>query len=314
MQERPMQDLLDGLNGIGVQAASVEGTGCPPVEVRGGRVSGGRVKLDCGVSSQFLSALLLIGPYAEKGMEIDITRGPVSRPYIDITLGVMADFGISVEREGYRWFHVPGGQTYRSRAYRIEPDASQAGYFWAAAAVTGTAVTVAGIDVDSRQGDVRFVEVLSAMGCRVERKPDGIRVTGGDLRAVEVDMGTMPDLVPTLAVTAAFARGTTRIRNVAHLRAKESDRLSVTAAELQKMGIAVECMESGIDITGGPCHGAEIDPHDDHRIAMSFAVAGLVTPGVRIRQERCVEKSFPDFWKILGALAEQDLVRGPFPD
>ena len=314
MQERPVENLLDGLQGMGVHAVSVGKSGCPPVEIHGGPVLGGRIKLDCGVSSQFLSAILLIGPYTKQGVEIEITRGPVSKPYIDITLGVMADFGIPVKREEYRWFHVPGGRTYSSRAYRIEPDASQAGYFWAAAAVTGAGVTVDGIDLDSRQGDVRFVDVLSQMGCRVERKTGGIRVTGGDLRAVEVDMGNMPDLVPTLAVTAAFARGTTRIRNVAHLRVKESDRLSVTASELRKMGIVVNCHESGMDITGGIPHGADIDPHDDHRIAMSFAVAGLVTPGVRIREERCVEKSFPDFWKVFGSLGEPRVLRGPFPD
>ncbi|MFZ3045993.1 MAG: 3-phosphoshikimate 1-carboxyvinyltransferase, partial [Desulfatirhabdiaceae bacterium] len=302
MQERPIQDLLDGLHQIGVPARAVAGNGCPPVDIDGGVITGGRVHLDCSVSSQFLSALLLIAPCTTNGLEIIVTHGPVSKPYIDMTIDVMTRFGIEVTRDGYKWYRVAGGQTYRHRDYRIEPDASQAGYFWATAALTGAAITVAGITKASKQGDVGFVDVLERMGCRIGATDDGITVTGGILSGIDVDMGHMPDLVPTLSVVAAFAGGTTRIHHVAHLRAKESDRLAVTAAELTQMGVHVICLDDGLEITGGKPHGAIIDTHDDHRMAMSFAIAGLVIPGIRILNETCVEKSFPDFWKVLGSI------------
>ncbi|MGD9973940.1 MAG: 3-phosphoshikimate 1-carboxyvinyltransferase [Desulfatirhabdiaceae bacterium] len=308
MQERPIGELLDGLDQLGVPARSVAGNGCPPVEVDGGAVSGGRVLLDCSISSQFLSALLLIAPCTTNGIEIVVTRGPVSKPYIDMTVDVMTGFGIQVSRKKYDRFNVSGGQTYRRRDFGIEPDASQAGYFWAAAALTGAAIKVAGITKDSTQGDVRFVSVLERMGCRIDAADDGITVTGGNLSGIDVDMGHMPDLVPTLAVVAAFAAGTTRIHHVAHLRAKESDRLAATAAELTKMGVSVTCLDDGLEIIGGSPHGAVIDTHDDHRMAMSFAVAGLVIPGIRILNETCVEKSFPDFWKVLKAVQSGNIL------
>jgi 3-phosphoshikimate 1-carboxyvinyltransferase len=275
------------------------------VAVKGGRISGGRIGLDCGESSQYLSALLLIAPYTENGIEIEVVRGPVSRPYIDMTLSVMERFGVAVAREGYTYFRVPGKTPYRPGSYRVEPDCSQAGYFWAAAAVTGSPVTVRGIPLDSRQGDLRFLEILESMGCRVARRTAGITVTGGPLSAVDVDMGDIPDLVPTLAVVAAFARGTTVIRNVAHLRVKESDRLSAVSLELGKTGIEAETNDSGISIRGGRPRGAVIDPHGDHRLAMSFAVCGLAAPGIFIENESCVEKSFPEFWKTLEGLYER---------
>lgn len=298
MQERPIQDLLAGLNQIDIRAESVNGNGCPPVAVEGGRPEGGCLEIDCRTSSQFLSALLLIGPCTTQGLEISVTHGPVSRPYVDLTLSVMADFGVRVAREGYRYFKVPGSVSYGGRDYRVEPDASQAGYFWAAGAISGVAVKVDGITRKSLQGDVGFVDVLEQMGCHVQADTDGISVRGETLNAIDVDMAHMPDLVPTLAVVAAFARGTTVVRNVAHLRAKESDRLGGVAHELRKMGIEAHCTEDGLKVTGGTPRSADIDTYDDHRMAMSFAVAGLRVPGMRIRGERCVEKSFPRFWEV----------------
>jgi 3-phosphoshikimate 1-carboxyvinyltransferase len=302
MHVRPIQDLIDALRQIGFRVRSLGGNGCPPVEVRRGRPEGGSVRLNCRLSSQFLTALLLIGPYTRKGVDISVEEGPVSRPYVDLTIDTMSRFGVPVEREAYLRFRVQGGQCYRSGEYAVEPDCSQAGYFWAAAAVTGGSVRVKGIPGGTCQGDVRLVDYLGAMGCRIERSPEGITVHGGPLRAVEADMGDLPDAVPTLAVVAAYARGTTRIRNVGHLRQKESDRLEAVVSELRKMKIAARCDAGSLVVVGGRPEGARIDTYQDHRMAMSFALAGLKTPGVAIRDEGCVRKSFPGFWRVFDRL------------
>jgi 3-phosphoshikimate 1-carboxyvinyltransferase len=302
MQKRPIQDLLLGLNQMGVGARSVNADGCPPIEVTGGGLKGGRVTIDCRISSQYLSALLMIAPFAKETVTITVSGGLVSRPYVDMTIAVMEGFGTTVQRNGYERFVVTGGQAYRAGNHAVEPDCSQAGYFWAAAAISGVGVTVAGTSKTSLQGDVRFTECLAAMGCRVLEDSDGIKVTGGPLTGVIVDMADMPDMVPTLAVVAAFARGTTVIENVAHLRAKESDRLGAVAAELTKMGIEADCVGSGLRIVGGHPQGAAIDTYNDHRIAMSFALAGLKVPGIKIKDETCVKKSFPNFWEVFNSL------------
>jgi len=302
MQQRPLKDLMDGLNQIGVQARSLKNSGFPPVKVMGAKIEGGDIQLDCSISSQFLSALLLIGPYTEKGVEITVTAGPVSRPYVDITLDVMQKFGVTVERNAYDRFSISGEQTYQAGSYSVEPDCSQAGYFWAAAAVTGSTVKVKGISTDSRQGDIRFVEILDAMGCKIIENSDGIEVCGGPLVAVKTDMADMPDLVPTLAVVAAFASGTTVLKNVAHLKEKESNRLAAVVNELAKMGIEADYDDRALIIAGGQPHGAEIETYNDHRIAMSFAVAGLKVNGIFIRDESCVNKSFPGFWDVFNTL------------
>lgn len=298
MHQRPIQDLLDSMNQMGIPAYSVKGNGCPPIEIGGHRIQGGTVQLNCKMSSQYLSALLLVAPFSETMVEIQITEGPVSKPYIDMTVDVMHKFNVRVESHGYERFAVEGGQVYRSGRYSVEPDSSQAGYFWAAAAVTGSTVKVMGIKDSSRQGDVRFAETLGRMGCVIGKDADGIAVTGGRLSAIEVDMQDMPDMVPTLAVVAAFAQGTTVIKNVAHLKAKESDRIEAVIREFGKLGVEAEWTNTDLVIKGGWSQGAEIDTYKDHRIAMSFAIAGLKIPGVYITDESCVEKSFPDFWNV----------------
>ncbi len=303
MHERPIGELLDALQQLGIHAVSANQNDCPPVEIVGGAIEGDTVSIDCSVSSQYLSALLLMAPCTENGMTIHVDHGPVSKPYVDMTVDIMEQFGIRLDRNGYTDFRIPGGQLYRSGSYTVEPDCSQAGYFWAAGAVTGAPVTVSGVSKDCRQGDVRLAEILNAMGCRVFYCDDGIAVTGPDrLSAIDADMGDMPDLVPTLAVVAAFAEGETVIGNVAHLAEKESDRLSAVVNELKKMGVDAAKTEDGIRIRGGKPHGATIATYDDHRIAMSFAVAGLVVPDIIIENERCVEKSFPDFWDVFERL------------
>jgi 3-phosphoshikimate 1-carboxyvinyltransferase len=299
--QRPLGELLQALAQLGVQVAAERGDGCPPVTIQGGLI-GGRTRLSGAVSSQYVSALLFIGPLAPEGVEIEITDELVSRPYVDLTLGVMEDFGISYFREGYRFFRVPGGQHYQSADYAIEADASSASYFWAAAAITGGRVTIVNLSGDSCQGDAAFPGVLEQMGCTLENEADGLTVQGGQLRGITADLAAMPDLVPTLAVVAAFARGETVITGVAHLRHKESDRLQAVATELKKMGIAARETADGLIIPGGTPHGATIDTYQDHRLAMSFAVAGLKVPGVSINDPGCVAKSFPDFWEYFEKL------------
>ena len=299
--QRPLGELLEALGQAGVQVVSERGDGCPPVRVTGG-LTGGRTKLSGAISSQYLSALLFIGPLAPKGLKIDITGELVSRPYVDLTLEVLSDFGISYYREGYRLFQLAGGQSYLPREYAIEADASSASYFWAAAALTGGRVTITNLNLASSQGDAAFPEVLGRMGCAVESTPAGLTVQGGPLQGVTVDMSTMPDLVPTLAVLAAFARGDTVITGVAHLRHKESDRLHAVATELGKLGIEARETPDGLIIRGGAPKGALIHTYNDHRIAMSFAVAGLKIPAVVIEDPECVAKSFPNFWQFFEQL------------
>ena len=243
-----------------------------------------------------------MAPFSTKGIDVRVEKGPVSKPYIDMTLEVMHLLGVEVEREAYERFFVPGGQVYRSGTYEVEPDCSQAGYFWEAAAITGACIKVKGITKDSHQGDVHFTGLLEEMGCKVLHEKDGISVTGGSLSSIEADMADMPDMVPTLAVVSAFAKGTTIIKNVKHLKAKESDRLTSVANDLSKMGIEAKLSDTGLAIKGGRPHGAEISTYKDHRIAMSFAIAGLKVPGIFIKDEKCVGKSFPNFWNVFNVL------------
>jgi 3-phosphoshikimate 1-carboxyvinyltransferase len=225
-----------------------------------------------------------------------------SRPYVDITKDVMSAFGVEVKSDGYQSFSVKAGQRYVPQKYQIEGDASNASYFFSAAAINQGRVRVENLKPNSLQGDIQFLDILRRMGCEVVRGNGWTEVEGKELNGIEIDMNGMPDLVPTLAIMAAFARGETLILNIGHLRLKESDRIKALASELGKMGIRVEEGEDWLRIEGGMAHGAEIDPHNDHRLAMSFAIAGLKIPGIRIQDERCVDKSFPGFWETLQSL------------
>lgn len=302
MQERPMQELLDALVQIDVNATSLNANGCPPVRITGGTTRGGRVRIDCSKSSQFLSALMLIAPRLDDGLHIAVSDGPVSKPYIDLTIEVMTDFGIVLQREGYEIFKIPGDQTYCAEQYRVEPDCSQAGYFWAAGAIGGRAVKVLGTRRQTRQGDIRLLDLLEEMGCRILEEPDGITVRGDRLQGITADMSDIPDLVPTMAVVAAFAEGRTTIQNVSHLKVKESDRLGAVVAELHRTGVNAGTDGQDLWIQGGTPHAADIRTYDDHRIAMSFALTGIRTQGIRIQNPQCVEKSFPDFWQMFDRL------------
>jgi 3-phosphoshikimate 1-carboxyvinyltransferase len=290
MAERPILPLMQALQGWGVDIASINNNGCPPLLIKAHGLSGGKTILPEGKSSQYLSSLLLVGPYAGQEAELDVEGEILSLPYVIMTLAVMEAFGVRGARE-----------------YAIEGDASNASYFYAAAAITGGEVTVPNVPVPSLQGDAAFVALLARMGCQVNKTGDGLTVSGpAELRGITIDMADMPDVVPTLAVVASQAKGRTTIKNIAHLRIKECDRLHVMAVELAKMGARVQELEDTLVIEGkdpdAPMHGAEINTYNDHRIAMSFAVAGLAVPGVKILGEDCVAKSFPDFWERFSLL------------
>ncbi len=301
MHERPIGPLMEALKGWGVDIRSIRDTGCPPLEIKSHGINGGATLLPEGKSSQYISSLLLVAPFAIEQATLKVDGEVLSKPYVAMTLSVMADFGVEVDcNSDFTSFSIPNG-CYRAMEYQVEGDASNASYFWAAAAITSGRVTVTNVPVPSLQGDAELVPLLARMGCVVSRTGEGITVCGGEqLRGITVDMGNMPDVVPTLAVVAAFAKGKTHITNIAHLRIKECDRLNATVTELSKLGARVEEKEDSMVIHGDggkALHGAQIDTYNDHRMAMSFAVAGLKIPGVNILDEKCVAKSFPDFWE-----------------
>ena len=295
MQERPIADLLDSLNQLGVRSES--NNGFPPVKIYGGSFNGGNVKLKGDTSSQYLSSILMCAPYAKNDLSIEITGNLASKPYVDITFDVMKNFGVDAKNINYKKFTVMHGKKYKPRNYEIEGDASNASYFFAAAAVTKGKVTVKNINPKSVQGDIKFAGILEKMGCKVTKGRDFIKVEGCSLKSIDVDMNEMPDIVPTLAVVSLFADSTTIIRNVPNLRFKESDRLRDLASELRKIGAGVEELEDGLKIKRKRLKKAIIETYNDHRMAMSFAISGLNISGIRIKNPSCVNKSFPDFWE-----------------
>ncbi len=304
MRQRPVADLLAALNGLGADARSDLGTGCPPVTIHASGLDGGFAFVKGDVSSQFLSGLLMALPYSRDLTTVEIQGVLVSQPYVTMTMAVMEAFGVRIGNRKFRRFDVHPAR-YRGREYAIEPDASAASYFFALAAVLGGTITAEGLGDSSLQGDMAFVEVLEYMGCTVTREPGRTTVTGGPLRGVDVDMNAMSDTVMTLGVVALFASGHSRIRNVAHIRHKESDRIAALAAELRKLGATVDELPDGLVIGPPPparLRGAAIATYDDHRMAMSFAIAGLRIPGVTILDPGCVAKTYPGFWDDLRRL------------
>lgn len=298
MRERPIQPLVDALRGWGADVRCERESGCPPVVVTGGGLPGGEVAVAGDLSSQYLSALLMVAPCAQGDVTVRVAGPLVSRPYVEMTLRVMREFGACITEPAENLFAIESGG-YQGREYAIEPDASAASYFFAAAAVTGGRVSVEGLSRSSLQGDVRFVEVLEQMGCRAEWGSDSITVQGGPLVGVDVDMNDISDTAQTLAVVAPFAAGPTRIRGVAHMRHKETDRVAALVAELRKLGLTVEEHSDGLTIHPGPLRGASIATYDDHRMAMSFAVLGLRQPGIVIENPECTSKTYPRFFEDL---------------
>jgi 3-phosphoshikimate 1-carboxyvinyltransferase len=302
MRERPIEELLAALRALGADARSEPGTGCPPVVVRASGLRGGAVRVAGGESSQFASALLLAAPLADGEVVLEVAGELVSEPFVRMTIGVMKEFGVSVEQPSPARFLVSPGQMYRGQPLAIEPDATAASYFWAAAAITGGEVTVEGIGTASVQGDVAFLDLLQQMGARVIRRLDSITVVGGPLHGIEADMRAISDTFLTLAVVAAFADGSTRIRGIAHTRAQETDRVRAVATELRRIAAQVDEHPDGLTIHPAAPHGARIETYNDHRIAMSFALAGLRTPGILISNPACTAKTYPGFFDDLSKL------------
>jgi len=305
LRKRPLKPLLDALATLGAETRTEGELGYPPVTIRGGRLRGAEVRLRNIESSQYVSALLIVAPFASGEVNIFLKGRIPSLPYIALTVETMGAFGVNVALDGVGHYVVKSKQRYRGREYRIEGDVSSASYFFLAAALLKGRVRVENISPRTGQGDIGFLALLERLGCRILRGEDFVEITGGELAGGEMtfDLGAMPDMVPTLAVLAALRPGRSLIRNVAHLRIKESDRLAAMVNELRKTGIAAEELSDGIAVTGGTPHGAKIATYKDHRIAMSFAVLGLAVPGMKIEGEECVGKSFPGFWETLEKLS-----------
>jgi 3-phosphoshikimate 1-carboxyvinyltransferase len=302
MRHRPVGDLIDTLTQLG---ASVTGpTGCIPVRVLASGLCGGRASVAGNVSSQFLSGLLMVAPSAQSEVELNVEHGLNSKPYVDMTLTVMSDFGVEISRDGYERFVIRSARYQSRETYAIESDASAASYFFAAPAILGGSVRVENISRQSKQGDIAFLGILQQMGCVVADGPDFIEVTGPDrLSGIDVDMRDISDTAQTLAVIAPFASSPTRIRGIGFIRKKETDRIAAVCTELTRLGVEVQENSDGMTIQ--PCASirpACVQTYKDHRMAMAFALIGLRAPGISIENPACVSKTFPNYFEMLETL------------
>ncbi|PJC88083.1 3-phosphoshikimate 1-carboxyvinyltransferase [Vibrio sp. HA2012] len=305
MKERPIGHLVDALREAGAQVEYLENEHFPPLKITGTGLNAGRVSIDGSISSQFLTAFLMSAPLAEGEVTIQINGELVSKPYIDITLHIMRQFGVTVENRDYQEFVIPAGQSYVAPGdFLVEGDASSASYFLAAAAIKGGAVKVTGIGKHSIQGDVQFADALEKMGTQIEWGEDYVIARRGELKAIDMDFNHIPDAAMTIATTALFAEGTTAIRNVYNWRVKETDRLAAMATELRKVGAEIEEGEDYIIITPPvQIKHAEIDTYDDHRMAMCFSLVALSDTPVTINDPKCTSKTFPDYFDKLKGLS-----------
>ena len=302
MRERPMAEALSAVRTLGAEVREVGAPGHLPVEITGGSLTGGEVRLRGDVSSQFLSGLLLAGPAMANGLTVHLEGHLVSRPYVEMTVAVMAAFGAAVEHNDHTWVVAP--QPYRATQYVVEPDASAASYCFAAAALVGGSVTVAGLGTDSAQGDLAFVDLLADMGAEVERGATSTTVTGrGELRGIVTNMAEISDTAQTLAVVAAFAQGPTQVSGIGFIRGKETDRIRAVVTELQRLGVDAHEQPDGFVVRPGPVGPGTVQTYDDHRMAMSFALIGLRVAGIHIADPACVAKTFPKFWTMLDELS-----------
>ena len=302
MRERPIGDLVEALTQLG---AKIESTNhCPPVKIKASGLCGGKTKIAGDISSQFLSALLMVAPYAKSPIEIEVITELNSRPYVEMTLAIMQDFGINIERDGYSKFVIRPNHYSPLSSYAIESDASAASYFFAAPAICGGTVRVENISRQSKQGDIAFLDILNQTGCQIMEGDNFIQVTGSDkLYGVDVNMRDIPDTAQTLAAIAPFATSPTRIRGIASARVKETDRISATCAELKRLGVHVDEHEDGMTIY--PCNQftpASIQTYNDHRMAMAFSLIGSRIDGVMIENPSCVSKTFPTYFEMLDSL------------
>ncbi len=303
LRQRPMGDLISALHGLGASVGELGEPGHLPVQIDADHLEGGRIAVRGDVSSQFLSALLLAAPCMDEGLRVEVSTELVSRPYVDMTLRVMSDFGAHTTTEDDGSISVlPTG--YRSNErYVVEPDASAASYFFAAAAIRGGRVRVEGLGRDALQGDVAFVDVLERMGARVERGADWIEVAGtGELQGIEADFADISDTAQTIAAVAVHASSPTRVTGIGFIRGKETDRVRAVVTELRRCGIDATEDADGFTIVPGTPRPTVVHTYDDHRMAMSFSLLGLVHPGISIADPGCVAKTVPDYWTRFEAL------------
>ena len=305
MKERPIGHLVSALKAAGADVEYLENENYPPLKIKGTGLKGGTVEIDGSISSQFLTAFLMAAPLSTQDTTINIIGDLVSKPYIDITLDIMATFGVKIDNQNYQTFVVPANQMYVAPGdFLVEGDASSASYFLAAAAIKGGSVKVTGIGKKSIQGDVQFADALAAMGADIEWGDDYVIARKGELKAVDMDFNHIPDAAMTIATTALFAEGTTSIRNVYNWRVKETDRLAAMAIELRKVGAKVEEGEDYITITPPTSlKHAAIDTYDDHRMAMCFSLVALSDTPVTINDPGCTSKTFPDYFDKLKDLS-----------
>jgi 3-phosphoshikimate 1-carboxyvinyltransferase len=301
MHARPIKDLVEALRSTGAQIDYLGNEGCPPLRIHSrAHLKGGTISMSGSVSSQFISAMLLTAPTHSGKLAIEVTGEQISKPYIDMTIQSVRDFGVSIANDAYKRYSSTPGEKYSARRIEIEGDASGASYLWGLAAIAGGSMTVTNVNPRSAQGDIHFPEVLARMGCSVATGDRSITVTGGpSLKGIEIDMSSMPDTAQTLAVVAACAKGTTTIRGLSTLRVKETDRIAALHAELSKVGIRSEAGADYLIVHGGTPHGARIATYEDHRMAMSFAMLAAKTAGIEIEEPSVVDKSFPTFWETL---------------
>ena len=305
MKERPIGHLVDALAQLGADITYLENKDYPPVKIKGKALTGNTVSIDGSISSQFLTAILMIAPLLKTNTQIEIEGELVSKPYIDITLDIMSRFGVEVQNNNYQSFTVKGNQSYQAvEKYMVEGDASSASYFLAAGAIKGGEITVHGVGKLSVQGDKHFADVLEKMGAEVIWHDESITVIGKPLTAVDMDMNHIPDAAMTIATTALFAKGSTSIRNIYNWRVKETDRLAAMATELRKVGAEVEEGEDYISITPPKSlKHAEIDTYNDHRVAMCFSLVALSDTPVTINDPKCTAKTFPDYFDKLAQVS-----------
>ena len=296
LRTRPMSDQLEAMRSLGATLSAVDDR--LPLSSTGGGMRGGAVTVSGATSSQFLSGLLLCAPLCDDGVTLEVADTLVSRPYIDLTIGVMERFGAAVERDGYRRFGCAPG-IYAAQRYAIEPDASAASYFFALAAMTRGRIRVEGLGRSAVQGDMAFLDVLEQMGAVVRQGDDWTEVVGRDLRGVDVDLADFSDTAPTLAVVAAVADSPTRIRGIGFVRGKESDRIGAVITELERLGIASVEHDDGLTVHPGEVRSGVVSTYEDHRLAMAFGLLGLVADGVAIADPGCVAKTFPTYWDVL---------------
>lgn len=300
MEKRPMKPLFDSLTAMGAEFTYLKEEGFLPVKVRGSAARVKYAEIDISKSTQFLSALLMTAPMLNNGLEIHITSEKTDGAYIRITRKMMEQFGCQVEYDGHDYY-IKGNQVYQSGNYVVEPDVSAACYFYGMAAVTGGRAVVNHVHDGLMQGDMKFLEVLKKMGCKVIDTREGMEVTGpaDGLNGVDVDMNDFSDQTMTLAAIAPFAKGETHIRNIAHIRLQESDRMAAILHNLTNLGIRCEEVDNGIVIYPGACRACEIDTFEDHRMAMAFAIPGLLTEGIVIKDPMCCRKTFENYFEIL---------------